>query len=188
MANGTHVRGRNPAVVTRRADAAGRSLGRRRVTEERARVRRAEQLLAGVHAELRKADTKATGLLALAGASAVGLAQLVVADEGAVSGVRMLLRWIAFLLWVIAVALLATALAPRTGGHDDARQLAFFGHLRGLGAGRIAATLRRHPRRLPGLISELMWTSRAVTRKYRLISIALILLVFSLVAMIGTAA
>lgn len=138
----------------------------------------AEHLLGNNREEIARADGKASnlviGALAIA-ALAVGSASTHIATAS-VPG-----RWLVSVgvaTWTVAIIILAVALFPRVGTHDDTGAATYFGDVR---RASDLSGLRKNieqaaNNRLSWLLVQVSDTSRIVVTKYRYIRLALCLL------------
>lgn len=154
-------------------------------------IQRAERLLAGHHEELRKADSKASQCLGAAGAMGVAVVSIVTGGTWSPHTLARMgwwLWWASCTLWTVGVVLLALTLMPRLDGDPDRRQLAFFGHVHALSTADLTGVLEGDDHAvMPGLVSELRWTSRVIVLKYRLVRVSVFCLAAAIVTMVGTA-
>ncbi|GHJ06176.1 hypothetical protein TPA0907_05430 [Micromonospora humidisoli] len=162
-------------------DTDGRGGGR---SDDERTLHYARQLLTDNRHELRRADTKATQTLGVAGTIA---AAALAAGPG--SGLAVVTRggwwWVACLLWAGAVLMSALALLPRLGGTSPDSHVSYFGDV--LRHDDLVEALRETATQpLGAALAELRWTSARVTTKYRLVRSAIVSLAASGVCLIGT--
>ncbi|MEU1604879.1 Pycsar system effector family protein [Micromonospora matsumotoense] len=147
-------------------------------------LRYARQLLTDNRHELRRADTKATQTLGVAGT--VAAAALAAVPGGGLAVVRPGGWWLAAcLLWGTAVLMSALALLPRLGGASPERHVSYFGDV--LRQDDLAEALRQTATQpLGAALAELRWTSARVATKYWLVRSAIVSLAASGVCLVGT--
>lgn len=143
-------------------------------------VRLTERLLSETREEVRRADARATQWVAAISAGTVTIFASWTADRAMPwqdAGASTALVVTAAICATAALLALALALLPRTIGGEDARHVAYFGHINRIKDPRI---VRRHLEEaaadtMPALVTQLCWLSRLAVIKYRYIRIGTLL-------------